>query len=195
MKIDEPKTPYVPHYDPDQEEDEDDIPDMGGIDAEDVAVDELDMVKEKKGRTRKVKEDDIPDLDLGEPEETYQGEISEPSRILRDRSMSDGSMSGRSEKRVVVGDDVAGELERTESMEEREKHIQFEEHRKKHYEMADVKNLLGYGSVPPSSFAKPNLTRFSSHPELIDDLAEDEDEDMAQQQPSVPKLPERFGRS
>lgn len=157
MKIDEPKTPYVPHYDPDQEEDDDDIPDMGGIDADDVAVDELDMYKEKKaGRTRRTKEDEIPDLDLGEPEETYQDDLNEPSRITRERSMSDSSMSGRPEKRVVVGDGAGEELERTESTEEREKHIRFEEHRKKHYEMADVKSLLGYEIH--SVFKVPNLS-------------------------------------
>ncbi|KAI1982305.1 hypothetical protein LOZ51_001081 [Ophidiomyces ophidiicola] len=171
MKIDEPKTPYVPHYDIDQEDDEDD-PDVGGIDAGDVAVDELDMCKSQKkgGRNRKAREDEIPDLDLGEAEETYWNDISEDSRITKTRSMSDSSMSGRSGKHVMMGDGCGEELRRTESQEAREKHIAFEEHRKKHYEMAGVKNLLG-------------------HPENIDDLDDDDDGDSSQRPPPVPKLP------
>ncbi|EEP79015.1 predicted protein [Uncinocarpus reesii 1704] len=178
MKIDEPKTPYVPHYDPDQEEDEDDDPDVGGIDADDVAVDELEMQKAQKkgGRNRRAREDDIPDLDLGEPEEMHWNDTVGDSRITRARSVSDTSASGKPEKHVVMGDDAGEGLHRTESLEEREKHIAFEERRKKHYEMANVKDLLG-------------------HPEQMDELVEDEDTaDISQQHPPVPGLPQRFAK-
>ncbi|WEW56090.1 hypothetical protein PRK78_001525 [Emydomyces testavorans] len=179
MKINEPKTPYVPHYDPDQEEDDDDDPDVGGIDADDVAVDELDLYKnhKKAGQHRRAREDDIPDLDLGEPEETNWGDTKEESRITKSRSLSDSSMGGKPEKHVVVGDDGGEGLWRTASQEARAKHIAFEERRKRHYEMSGVKNLLG-------------------HPEKIDDLVEDEDDEDASRQPfSVPNLPERFSKS
>lgn len=131
MKIDEPKTPYVPHYDPYMEEDDDgaDI----GIHAGDLAVDELDMSKGKKGQGRQHarREDDIPDLELGEAE---------------DQSWR-GGWSGdkdRIEKHVVVGNEGdAHDIEAPKSPEEREKHHAFEERRKRHYEMSGIKNLLG----------------------------------------------------
>ncbi|EAS31104.3 uncharacterized protein CIMG_06583 [Coccidioides immitis RS] len=179
MKIDEPKTPYVPHYDPDLEEDDEDDPDVGGIDADDVAVDELDMynASKKVGRHRRVREDDIPDLDLGEPEEPYWQDTNDDSRITKVRTMSDASMSGKPEKHVVVGEDVGDALHRTQSQEEREKHTAFEERRKKHYEMSGVKNLL-------------------AHPENADDLEDDDnDEDTSKQPPPIPSLPERFAKS
>jgi len=144
MKITEPKTPYARQYDPAEDEEEIEM-----LNAEDIKVDELD----DKPRTRKPRIDDIPDFDLGEPE-------------LEAKS----SHTPESEKRVIVepqtldGGDVGHHGEEWAHMtpEEREKHRKFEEMRKKHYEMKNVKNLLG-------------------HPEELDD----EDEDM-QNPPPVP---------
>jgi protein phosphatase inhibitor 2 len=123
MKIDEPKTPYVKQYDPAEDEDEVEM-----LDAEQLKVDELDG-KPK----RKPKVDDIPDFDLGEPELRARGESQTPE----------------SEKRVMVEEDANGdegyhgELLPNATEEEREKHRKFEEMRKKHYEMRNVKDLLG----------------------------------------------------
>jgi protein phosphatase inhibitor 2 len=144
MKIDEPKTPYARRYDP--AEDEDEIP---TLDAGEIVVDELDKEQlSANKKSRHAREDDIPGLSLGEPEE----DITE--------SESDGQMSRtssyRSEKAVHVNDihpDNVGL-----SAEEREKHRKFEEMRKKHYEMKNVANLLG-------------------HPEVLD-VDADEDEEM-----------------
>lgn len=120
MKIDEPKTPYAKHYDPAEDEEE-----IRMLDAQDIVVDELDKVRAAKGgaSTSKAREEDIPGLSLGEPEEA----VPERER-------------GR-EKAVQVRDDEAGV-----DAEDREdaKHKRFEEMRKKHYEMRDVASLLGH---------------------------------------------------
>ncbi|PSK36719.1 putative protein phosphatase inhibitor 2 [Elsinoe australis] len=127
MKIDEPKTPYAGRYDP---EDEDE--DMPAIDPSEVAVDELDMAKSKKGKQPKT--DQIPGLDLGEPE-----------MDTMERPGSEG------ERRVILDPDHMdvdgarhGEVPNDMPPEEREKHRKFEDMRKKHYEMKNVKNLLGH---------------------------------------------------
>jgi protein phosphatase inhibitor 2 len=132
MKIDEPKTPYAKHYDPAEDEDE-----MRTLDAGDLVVDELDR---KKGRSR---EDEIPGLELGEPEEAVPAhESNEEGRIVRS-----GSLKGES-KSVVVddsGEDGVHDGEMASwSKEEREKHRRFEERRKRHYEMKNIKGMLGY---------------------------------------------------
>nr|POE72977.1 protein glc8 [Quercus suber] len=126
MKIDEPKTPYAKQYDPMDDEDE-----VAAINASEVAVDELELERKPARRTR---ESDIPGLDLGEP----QLEPLEP----RD---SDG------EKSVKVDSDAMdvdggrhGEDEEQMAPEELEKHRKFEEMRKKHYEMKNIKSLLGH---------------------------------------------------
>ena len=126
MKIDEPKTPYAKQYDPTEDEEE-----MSALNAEELVVDELDAAKMKRMR----REDDIPGLDIGEPEVAQELEHSQ---------------TPDSEKRVVVDIDMTDEYshgEETANMtkEEREKHHQFELMRRKHYEMRNVKNLLGYG--------------------------------------------------
>ncbi|OOF94413.1 hypothetical protein ASPCADRAFT_398040 [Aspergillus carbonarius ITEM 5010] len=177
MKIDEPKTPYAPHYDPAQDEDE-----LEGeeslIDAQEVVVDELD--KTKKAPRKAVAEDDIPELELGEAEEYVDAHVGSGDRIVRERSLSNDSH--RSGKHVVVGAGEAnGEPESggdtlMTAGEAVEKHRQFEEHRKKHYEMRNIKELL-------------------AHPEeLEDEMDEDEDEDesSAPVPPPMPSIPGRF---
>ena len=148
MKIDEPKTPYVPHYNPDDEDDED----IGGIDADDIAVDELDLHKGKKGhgKQRTALEEDIPELELGEPEKAvWEGSrAGEADRISRARSLSAGSSGKGGDRHVVLGGDkgVGGEGREEEDMmnvDEEKKHHEFEEKRKRHYEMTNVKDLLG----------------------------------------------------
>ena len=121
MKIDEPKTPYAKQYDPAEDEEEVEM-----LNAEELNVDELDSKPRRKPRI-----DDIPEFDLGQPE-------------LQARQ----AHTPESEKRVMVDPDEAdagyhGELLPNASEEEREKHRKFEELRKKHYEMRNVKDLLG----------------------------------------------------
>ncbi|KAG9846652.1 hypothetical protein KCU98_g7347, partial [Aureobasidium melanogenum] len=133
MKIDEPKTPYVGRYDPDEDEE------PLNINPDDLMVDELDKAKVLEGdapQKRKPREVDIPDLDIGEPEQD-----------TIERRHSD------SEKRVIVDPDQMdidgarhGETPDNIPQEEREKHEKFENMRKKHYEMHNIKNLLGHGA-------------------------------------------------
>jgi protein phosphatase inhibitor 2 len=144
MKIDEPKTPYVRQYNPDEDEDE-----IEGIDAQGMMVDELDLAKGEQtgGSTnhagggpsassssngRRGGGGAIPDLDLGEPEEP-----------VHERTGSDN------EKRVFVmegqegaghgGEEIAWE-DMTE--EQRRRHQEFEDRRKRHYDMHNVKDIL-----------------------------------------------------
>jgi len=125
MKIDEPKTPYAKHYDPAEDEEE-----IRTIDASDVMVDELDQVRaggRSPGKSARAKEEEIPGLSLGEPEEAVpQHEIDEHA--------------ARKEKAVHV----SGEEHVGLSKEEQEKHRKFEQMRRKHYEMKNVANLLGH---------------------------------------------------
>ncbi|BCR90973.1 PP1-complex regulatory subunit GLC8 [Aspergillus chevalieri] len=176
MKIDEPKTPFAPRYDPAEDEEEMQMVEAEEslIDAQDVRVDELERGK-KVVQRRPVAEEEIPELELGEAEEP-QGTGGEEERIVRERRAShDG------EKHVVVGGEGvdgekgAGEDEdRLLSPEEAvEKHRKFEERRKKHYEMRNVKEIL-------------------AHPEELDEMDEDEEEDEQPIPPPVPKIPERF---
>ncbi|KAL1970847.1 hypothetical protein VTN77DRAFT_2681 [Rasamsonia byssochlamydoides] len=174
MKIDEPKTPYVPHYDPSQDEDEDEDTERM-LDAQDLVVDELDKGRQKK---KAVRDSDIPSLELGEPEEDFQlADSGDEKRIFCERSLSGDSTRG--EKHVMVdnesisGGDEEGERLMTPE-EAREKHRQFEERRKKHYEMKNIKELLSHAA------------------DLDEDEDEDEEEDTPAQPPAVPKIPERF---
>ena len=140
MKINEPKTPYAKRYDPTEDEDE-----MHALDAEELMVDELDAARELK-RDKLGRTSDIPGLELGEPAEDLP-ELEEGEQAP-DGVKVKRSNSGR-EKQVVVdkGQGGPGHGEDEEvgmSREEKEKHKKFEERRKKHYEMKDVKGLLGY---------------------------------------------------
>jgi len=122
MKIDEPKTPYAKHYDPTEDDEE-----MRMLDASEIVVDELDKVRaDKSPKLSRAKEDEIPGLSLGEPEEAI------PEKEFDEHS--------RREKAVHVN----GEEHVGLSKEELEKHRKFEELRKKHYEMRNVANLLGH---------------------------------------------------
>ncbi|KAF2717504.1 hypothetical protein K431DRAFT_323091 [Polychaeton citri CBS 116435] len=135
MKIDEPKTPFVRNADPAADDDEE----VASIDTSQVNVDELDMgMSSAELRSKKEggpRDNDIPGLDIGEPE--LDAEIQ--------RRDSDG------EKKVIVDqdsmdiDDGKHDPE-TDSMTsaEKVKHQRFEQMRKKHYEMKNVKNLLGH---------------------------------------------------
>jgi len=122
MKIDEPKTPYAKHYDPAEDEEE-----LHTLDADDLMVDELEMERARHGhspgKNSKSREEEIPGLSLGEPEEAV------PEREFDENG-----------KRVhVTGEEHVGL-----SQEEIEKHKKFEEMRKKHYEMRNVASMLAH---------------------------------------------------
>ncbi|EED17991.1 conserved hypothetical protein [Talaromyces stipitatus ATCC 10500] len=155
MKIDEPKTPWAPSYDPSQDEREEmelEAEDRT-LDAHDLVVDELDQAKSarQKKATGAVKDNEIPDFELGEPEEDLSGQQNlaraGESRITRERSLSQNSNRSDKHVDVIVDDDgeSTGHGEGLMTSEEaKEKHRQFEEHRKKHYEMKNIKDLLAY---------------------------------------------------
>lgn len=117
QKIDEPKTPFIHNYNPNAEVDEG-VNEY--INPEDVNVDELDMAKRGKP-TRKPSL--IEPLDLGESEDTL------------------GKMDS-GEKRVIVSNGTEGSAtnhgeneEEDMTLEDRRKHREFEEKRKRHYEV------------------------------------------------------------
>jgi protein phosphatase inhibitor 2 len=152
MKITEPKTPYEYARDlpPEDELDDEDV----AIDPKYVNVDEVDMANAKK-KIPKHRESEIPGLELGEPEEEYAttGTAPDDARIVRGgrESLSrEGSQGSSREKHVSVTE--ASEQDGSvadvgqvgmPTKEEIEKHRKFEEMRKKHYEMKDIKGLLG----------------------------------------------------
>jgi len=140
MKITEPKTPYQWGGDIMDEEEEEDV----AIDPRFVNVDEVDMARKKS--ERKLRESDIPGLELGEPEDEFAlGVGVENDRIIRRSSLS---RENSKEKHVSVsegrrGDPAFQEQVGMPTTEEQEKHRQFEERRKKHYEMKEIKGRLG----------------------------------------------------
>ncbi|KAF9883934.1 hypothetical protein FE257_002616 [Aspergillus nanangensis] len=177
MKIDEPKTPFAPHYDPAEDDEEMRLAEAEEslINVHGVVVDELDKSPARKA----VAEDDIPDLELGEPEEMVATNAGN-DRIVRDRSLS--NESHRSDRHVVVGgSEPNGEAgpdadHLLSPAEAKEKHREFEQHRKKHYEMRNIKELL-------------------AHPENLDEMDEDEDEGESTTPaipPPVPQIPGQF---
>lgn len=152
MKITEPKTPY--EYARDLPEEDEDV----AIDPRYVDVDELDKQKRAK---RGGRENDIPGLELGDPEELGKAAADdEDERMIRGGSLSREGSTGSREKHVNVAADEETPVGMP-TREEMEKHRQFEEHRKKHYEMRDIKGLLG-------------------HPEDVDAMDEDENDKMRQ---------------
>ncbi len=177
MKINEPKTPYAKRYEPEVDEEE-----MRTLDAVDLKVDELDQAEGRRSRTR---ESEIPGLELGDPED-YPELQDDRDRISRSSSAS------AKEKQVVVEptDDQGahGEIVGL-SAEEREKHKKFEELRKKHYEMKDVKGLLGQ-VLPLHScpFTSTAANYQYSHPEELEAMDEDEDspQDLSKVSQGVP---------
>jgi protein phosphatase inhibitor 2 len=121
MKIDEPKTPYARHYDPAEDDDE-----VRMLDADEIVVDELDKrTAQSPGRSARAKEEEIPGLSLGEPEEAVPEQENDE----------------HGPRKAVY---VAGEEHVGLSKEEQEKHKKFEEMRKKHYEMRNVASMLGH---------------------------------------------------
>lgn len=100
------------------------------LDAEEIMVDELDMDKARQGQSpnkasKSAKEEEIPGLSLGDPEEDV------PDSGI-DGSKKEKAVHVRVEEHVGL------------SREEVEKHKRFEEMRKKHYEMKNVTTLLGH---------------------------------------------------
>ncbi|KAE8307983.1 hypothetical protein BDV41DRAFT_24681 [Aspergillus transmontanensis] len=183
MKIDEPKTPYAPRYDPSQDEEEMELAEAEDslIDAQGVVVDELD--KTTKDTRKAVAEDEIPDLELGEPEESIPDGVAVQGsdRITRARSLS--NESHRSDKHVVMGanelnGDASADADHLLSPEEaQEKHRQFEQQRRKHYEMRNIKELL-------------------AHSVDLEEMDEDEDEGASTPAvpPPMPQIPQKFLR-
>lgn len=130
MKITEPKTPfeYPKSVVDDEEEDV-------AIDPRYVNVDEMQL--ENKRGLKKVRNSDIPGLDIGEPEEESSAADLDNDRIMRQASLSRESSK---DKHASVSDDrVPTEL----SPDDEEKHKRFEAQRRKHYEMSNVKDMLG----------------------------------------------------
>ena len=146
MKITEPKTPYQFSEDlPPEEEDEgeEDV----GIDPKFVNVDEFDMAQSKQNKKKPGRVSEIPGLELGDPEEEYViGGDEEDDRIVGGDGLSrEGSST--SGKHVSVSRESSEEGQERVGMptkEEMAKHRQFEERRKRHYEMKEIKGLLGY---------------------------------------------------
>ncbi|KIX98691.1 uncharacterized protein Z520_05992 [Fonsecaea multimorphosa CBS 102226] len=144
MKITEPKTPYQYGDAMMEDDDEEDV----AIDPRFVNVDEVEMAKAPKTNKRH-RESEIPGLELGEPEEELSpGTMPSPEEDRIVRGSNNLSRESSKEKHVSVseGSDPDGfkELVGMPTREEQEKHRQFEERRKKHYEMKDIKNLLGH---------------------------------------------------
>lgn len=131
MKITEPKTPFEYGNNAMDEDDEEDV----SIDPRFVNVDEVEMAGKRRSG-KKARESEIPDMNLGEPEDESAGADLENDRIIRQ-----GSLSRESSKDKHVN--VAGQDLPSMSSEELEKHKLFEEQRKKHYEMRNVKDMLG----------------------------------------------------
>ena len=136
MKITEPKTPYAKQYDPSQdpgEEEEEDV----AIDPNVVAVDELEMASSsrKGSKTEQAKTEEIPGLDIGAPEmegvQSSAMEIEGEKKVMVDPETPEGDVGRHGENEMYM------------NPAEREEHRKFEEKRKKHYEMKNVKDLLG----------------------------------------------------
>ncbi|KAH6846982.1 hypothetical protein B0I37DRAFT_135265 [Chaetomium sp. MPI-CAGE-AT-0009] len=182
MKINEPKTPYAKHYDPaeDPSDEDDDHQEGEGdvaspIDPRGIDLDRVDGVRPRgqgqgAARRRQVDEE-IPSLELGEPEEDVPEEGEGGVRPRAVHVDSNGAGHDTDGEEYLVG----------LSAEEREKHRRFEQLRKKHYEMKNVAALLGH---PEEELAE-------------EDGDEDEDEEGEGERgvPAVPALPGRVNGS
>lgn len=141
MKITEPKTPYqFGDGGAMEEEEEEDV----AIDPRYVNVDEVEMQKKKsnKSTAKKARESDIPGLDIGEPEE-QGGNAAGDSAMMNDDDAARIVRSGSASSEKHVSTENVQEQVGMPTREEQEKHRQFEAQRKRHYEMRDVKGLLG----------------------------------------------------
>jgi protein phosphatase inhibitor 2 len=78
---------------------------------------------------------DIPGLDLGEPQ--LEPDALDEGAAERKVHVDSGYMDVDGARH---GEEVTADM----TSEEREKHKKFEEMRKKHYEMKNIKDLLGY---------------------------------------------------
>ena len=141
MKITEPKTPYQ-YGDAMAEDEEEDV----AIDPRYVNVDEVEMAKASRS-SKKHRESEIPGLELGDPEEDVSPtDLAQNDRISRIASSS-GSRESSKEKHVSVSEgsdrDGSRDQEEVPTGQDEEAHRHFEEQRKKHYEMRDIKSLLG----------------------------------------------------
>ena len=141
MKITEPKTPY--QYGDAMAEDE--IEDDVAIDPRYVNVDEKEMSKSSRNG-KKHRESEIPGLELGEAEEELSPTtLGQEDRITRGPS-NNLTREPSKEKHVSVSEGSGDGLKEQVGMptaEEQESHRHFEDQRKKHYEMKDIKSLLG----------------------------------------------------
>ncbi|KAM3510336.1 hypothetical protein MY11210_005954 [Beauveria gryllotalpidicola] len=173
MKIDEPKTPYVKHYDPAEDPSDDEYQgDTAGTQGAQASLENTHGVSEAP---RARAEDDIPGLSLGEPEEEIpeaQGFEAGPYGYGNDYDAATYAVSPKahSEKSVHLDEDTAEDALEDASPEDVEKHHKFEELRKKHYDMHNVASLLG-------------------NPELLPDDEEDDDEEEEKVVPPVPRIP------
>lgn len=196
MKIDEPKTPYAPHYDPSEDDEQMQLEEAQEslINAQGLVVDELDKSANPTHHRKGISEDEIPDLELGEPEENIPSAALDDPRVFRDRSMS--TDSHKSEKHVHVGvENMNGADDPLLTTEEaRAKHAHFEEQRKKHYEMRNIKELLAYVDLIPDLICYVWKLTFPifRHPEDLDEEMEDDDGSEPGPPPPMPNLPERF---
>ncbi|KAI5287536.1 hypothetical protein KEM54_005921 [Ascosphaera aggregata] len=135
MKIDEPKTPFAPHYIPDEDEDmlmEGDIPSLD--------IGEAEQQQSQQGGNW------ISGFSLGGGVASID-RIDESVDLVPPTERRLSSSSHGSEKHVGVDPKDASPTHDAErepqSEDEKRKHDMFEKKRKQHYEMSGIKNLLG----------------------------------------------------
>ncbi|KAI5308734.1 hypothetical protein KEM55_004987 [Ascosphaera atra] len=172
MKIDEPKTPFAPHYDPDADDDLDMEGDIPGLDIGEAA----DVGMGGQG-SRSMEWGGL--ISRSPPSNASVSAAAVSAGSGRRLSASSHGSGTASEKHVGVNPKDASPAHDAEhepqSEDERRKHCDFEMKRKRHYEMTGIKDLLG---------------------KAIDMDEEDDDEDDEMEDKSVPPpmppIPERF---
>jgi len=130
MKINEPKTPYAKRYDPSE-----DVEELRRLEQEEAEHSAQTGIQRTPSKSRvrylQAKTDDIPDLELGEPENPFIKAKESPKQVV----VSDGYFGEKTdEKKEDEEDDES----------EEQKHARFMEMRKRHYEMKAVKDLLAH---------------------------------------------------